>query len=456
MSLRSFLRNPSPEPVFTDREVFRMTIPFILSFALSLLVGMLDTVMVSSVGDAAVSGVSIVDNVMQLVVFVFMAFGTGGAVVAGQYLGSGESERSNRCAEQLLWLSGGVSVVLMALLFFTRYGILRGFFGSITAEVMREAGLYFTITVFSVPALAIYEAGIAVLRAMGDSRATLRISLVMNIINVVGNAVLIYGFHMGTVGVAIPTLVSRWVAAALSLWILTDEGKLIHIRKSLRPVLDGALIRKILQIGVPNGVENGIFQLGKLIVVRIITGFGTAAIAANAVAMILTNIISVPGWGLNNTSMTVVSRCVGKRDYPQTRYYARLILLSSYAVLTVWAGIMVLLLPWTLGMFTGLSAEAASIARAMILWHAAGTVLCWVPAFLTPTALRAAGDVNYAMAVSIGSMWLFRVGGAWLLTRYTGLGAAGTWAAMVLDWVFRSALYIPRWKSDRWETKRVI
>ncbi|MBR6208304.1 MAG: MATE family efflux transporter [Oscillospiraceae bacterium] len=456
MSLKTLLRNPAAEPIFTEREILRMTGPFILSFALSLLVGMLDTIMVSSVGDAAVSGVSIVDNVMQLVVFVFMAFGTGGAVVAGQYLGSGEREQADRCARQLVWLSGSVSVLIMLLLFAARFPILRGFFGSITPEVLREAGIYITITVFSLPAMAIFESGMAIFRAMGDSRTTLRVSLVMNTINVVGNAVLIYGFGMGTAGVAIPTLASRWVAAILAMHFLTDENKLIHLPRSLQPLADGPLIRKILKVGVPNGVENGIFQLGKLIVVRIITGFGTAAIAANAVAVILTNIISVPGWGLNNSAMTVISRCVGKSDFDQARYYHKLLTALSYAVLTVWAGVMVLFLPWTLRLFTGISPEAAAIARAMVLWHAAGTVLFWVPAFLQPTALRAAGDVNYAMTVSIVSMWLFRVGGAWLLTRCTALGAPGTWAAMGLDWAFRAALYIPRWRSGKWESKRVI
>ena len=433
-----------------------MIIPFILSFALSLLVGMLDTIMVSTVGDAAVSGVSLVDNVFQLIVFVFMAFGTGGAVISGQYLGDGHDEKASACMEQLLWLSGAVACLLTVLVFIGRPWILGGFFGRITEEVLREAHIYLIITLFSLPAMAIYEAGIATIRSLGDARSTLRISIVMNIINVAGNAVLIFAFHMGTAGVAWPTLVSRWVAAVLAVVYFTKPERRIRFSGRKVPVFSPELVLRILKVGIPNGVENGIFQLGKLIVIRVVAVFGTPAIAANAVAVILTNIISVPGWGTNNAIMTVVARCVGRRDTEQARYYLRLLTAVSVVLLTVWAGMICLGLPLILRLFGSLTLEARTLARYMVYCHAAGTVLCWVPAFLWPAALRAAGDVNYVMIVSIVSMWIFRVGGACLIALVLGAGAVGVWAAMVIDWVFRAVLYVRRWKSGAWESKRVI
>lgn len=433
-----------------------MAVPFILSFALSLLVGMLDTVMVSSVGDAAVSGVSLVDNVFQLVVFVFMAVGTGGAVISGQYLGSREDRKACETTEQLIWLTAIFAVLMTGLLLLYRHLILRGFFGNITEEVNREAYIYLMITVFSLPAMAVYEAGIAIIRTLGDARSTLRISIVMNVINVTGNALCIYAFHMGTAGVAWPTLISRWVAGVLAIRYLTGTERRIHLLHRGFPGFKGDLIFRILKVGIPNGVENGIFQLGKLIIVRLVTVFGTPAIAANAVAVIMTNIVSVPGWGANNVMMTVIARCVGKSDYKQARYYERRIRLASTAFLAVWSAIICLGLPVILQLFDQLTLEARTLARYMIYWHAAGTALLWVPAFDTPAALRAAGDVNYAMIISIISMWIFRVAGAYLIASYMGVGAVGVWIAMDLDWVFRAIMYLKRWHGKKWESKRVI
>ena len=452
----SFFRNPSSGPMFSHRELISMTIPFILSFVLSLLVGMLDTVMVSSVGDAAVSGVSLVDNLVQLFVFVFMAFGTGGAVICGQYLGSGQDGQASSCLEQLLWMSAITASAIMALLYLSGNGVLSLFFGAISGEVRREALIYMNITLASLPAMAVYEAGIAAVRALGDSRATLRISLTMNAINLSGNALLIYGFHMGTAGVAWPTLISRWAAAVLILLYFLSDRRKIHLSHRLLPVFRREMIVKILQVGIPSGVENGVFQLGKLFTVRFIAMSGTAAIAANAVAIILTNIVSVPGWGINNSIMTVISRCIGKRDTAQARYYHRILLVSAMVILALWAGIICLNLPLILRLFGNLTAEARTIARYMVYIHAAGMALIWSPAFMTPAALKAAGDVNYAMIVSIVSMWIFRVGGAYLLARHLGLGAPGVWVAMDIDWIFRAALYLKRWRGSAWESKRVI
>lgn len=455
MSIRNIMKNPSDQPLFSGSDLIHLILPFIAGFIMSLLVGMLDTAMVSTVGEDAISGVSLVDNLIQVVVFVFMAFGTGGAVVAGQYLGSKDKEQACASTEQLILMAGAVSFLATVLVFFLRGGMLRLFFGDITPEVSWEANIYFLITLFSLPAMALYEAGLASFRAMGAAKITMYISLVMNLINVLGNALLIFIFKMGTAGVAWPTLVSRWVGALIALFLLLDANKPLHlrIRQGLRLRRD--LITKILKVGLPNGVENGIFQLGKLITVSIIAGFGTQAIAANAVAVILTNIVSVPGWGINQTTMTVVSRCVGAGDYEQAKYYKKLLIFVTSGVILVWAAIIVTGLPLILRLFS-LSPEAVALTRWMVIIHALGSIVLWEPAFMTPTALRASGDASFAMVVSIISMWTFRVGLAWVLSRVAGATAVVVWIAMDADWFFRAIVYEVYWRRGRWMSKRVI
>ena len=452
----SLFRNPSEEILFTNTELFRMLGPFILSFALSLLVGMLDTLMVSSVGDAAVSGVSLVDNVMQLAVFVFSAFGTGGSVIAGQYLGDRQDKKAGECTEQLLRLSAAVSVGIAFLILLSRKVIIGGFFGSVTADVSREAYIYLLITVFSLPGMAVYESACAAIRVLGDSRSLLQISLVMNAVNLAGNALLIYGFHMGTAGAAWPTLFSRLLAAFLAVIYLRNPGHRIRLSGKRPAGFQSSLILRILKTGIPNGIENGVFQLGKLIVLRIITLSGTAAIAANAVAIILTNIISLPGWGANNVALAVITRCIGKKDTEQAIYYKRFLTVLTYGMFACWTAAIWLAAPSLLQLFGNLSPEARSIAFTMVTIHAIGTILTWVPSFLWPAVLRASGDVNFVMAVSIFSMFLCRVGGAWLLAVKGNLGAAGVWIAMDLDWICRAVCFGLRWKSGKWKSKRVI
>lgn len=445
-------KNPSAAPAFTGRELLRLIIPLMISTTLSLLVGMLDTVMVSSVSEEAVSGVSLVDNVMQLMIFVFTSFASGGAVVIGQHLGNRDQPQARECAEQLIHFTFFVSVFLTALTLALRPVILNHVFGSITPGVARQASVYLTITAFSLPGIAVYEAANVVLRTMRDSKTGMWISMAMNAINAAGNAVCIYGLGMDAAGAAIPTLISRWAAALLGVGLLLNPGRTLYLRKKFPVRLEGTAIRSILRMGVPGGLENGIFQLGKILVMRLVAAFGTAAIAANAIAVILTNFISLPGWGINYAVTTVIAQCVGQGDFEQTRYYHRLMCRLAFVSLTAWGGILCLALPVLLPLFH-LSPEAYALASDMIYCHYAGTVLFWVPSFLTPTALRAAGDVDLAMVVAILSMWVFRVGGAYLISL--PLGAVGVWAAMVLDWVFRALLFRLRWRSGNWTQKRL-
>lgn len=448
--------NPAgQERMFSRRDLWKLMVPLVLELMLTLLVGMVDSVMVSSVGEAAVSGVSLVDTVMQLLIYIFAALGTGGAVVAGQYLGSGNRKKACESSEQLIWFSGLFSLAVTVALIAIKEIILNRFFGQITPEVRSYADTYLTITAFSVPAIAVYEAGAANFRTMGNSKVTMWISLMMNIINVTGNAVLIYGAGMATGGAAVSTLLSRLAAAAVILYLLFDTRRELHVRKTLNIKPEGSIIRKILYIGVPNGLENGMFQLGKILVLGQISSFGTQAIAANAIATNLSAIQVIPGSAIALGITTIISRCVGKGDYEQVRYYNRTLILVTYGSLFIVDVSIYAALPLILP-FYHLSAETTALTTQMLLIHTLGAVTIWPLTFDLPASMRAAGDVRFAMAVSIISMWVFRIGAAYLLAHGLGLEAVGVWIAMVVDWLFRAVVFGIRWMSGKWKQMRVV
>lgn len=418
------------ERLFSRRDLWKLMLPLVLELLLTLLVGMIDSVMVSSVSEAAVSGVSLVDTVMQLLIYIFAALGTGGAVVAGQYLGSGEKNKACESSEQLIWFSALVSLAVTAVLFALKTLILNRFFGQITPEVRRYADGYLTITAFSIPAIAIYEAGAATFRTMGNSKVTMWISLMMNIINVVGNAIVI-------------------------LRLLLNQERELHIRKTLKIRFNKKLIQKILYIGVPNGLENGMFQLGKILVLSLISSFGTQAIAANAIATNISAIQVIPGSAIALGITTVISRCVGKGDYEQVKYYNRLLIMVMYGALFTIDFAIYFALPLILPIYH-LSEETALLTTQMVLIHTLGAVLIWPLTFGLPASMRAAGDVQFAMIISIVSMWVFRIGAAYLLAGGLGIGAIGVWLAMAVDWLFRAVVFGFRWLGGKWKLKKVV
>lgn len=302
--------------LFSDAYLKKLIVPLIFEQTLEITVGMADTMMVSSVGEAAVSGVSLVDQINNLMIAVLAAVATGGAVVAAQYLGAKQKENACRSAKQLLYTLIFFGIVLMAVSLLLRKQILRLFFGSIDDNVMQAALIYFVITGLSFPFLAIYNAGAALFRSMGNSNISLRISLIMNIINIAGNAICVFALHMGVAGVAVPSLVSRGVAAVIVTILLLDTTLPVHYEKE-RFHLDGNMIRRILYIGIPSGIENGIFELGRVIVVSLIATFGTVQIAANGVANNLDGVGCIIGKGMSLAMITVIGQCVGARDEEQ-------------------------------------------------------------------------------------------------------------------------------------------
>ncbi|RGZ01810.1 MATE family efflux transporter [Clostridium sp. AM58-1XD] len=441
--------------LFTNQMLVSLIIPLIVEQLLAVLVGMADSIMIASVGEAAVSGVSLVDSVMLLLINIFAALATGGAVVAGQYLGQKNTKKACEASDQLVWFVTVIALVIMAFLYLGKSFILHTVFGKIDADVMEHANIYLIIVSASIPFIAIYNAGAAIFRSMGNSKVSMKVSIIMNIINVSGNAILIYGFHRGTEGVAIPTLVSRIVAAVLITILLCNETLPLHINKSLNFHFRWNVIKKILHIGIPNGLENSMFQLGKIIVLSLVSTFGTFAIAANAVSNVLAAFEVLPGMAVSLAITTVIAQCVGAGDYEQVIYYTKKLLIIVYACIFVTVAITLGCMPVVLKAYN-LSAATAAETMKIMVFHSACACVIWPLSFALPATFRASGDVRFSMMSSIISMWICRIIFSYILGKYLGLGVFGVWVAMVLDWCVRMVCFFIRYKSGRWKGRAVV
>lgn len=426
-----------------------MIIPLIVEQFLQISVGLMDSVMVASIGEAAVSGVSLVDSVFILFINVFSALATGGAVVAGQYIGRRDPETGCRAAWQMLLFIGMLSVVVMALCYLCRGFILHNVFGDIDDDVMQNSRTFLLIVSASIPFIALYNAGAAIFRVMGNSKIAMEMSLLMNGINLVGIAILIFGFHMGVEGAAIPTLTARIVAAVIIIKLLCNEKRLLHLPRPFVFRIDKMLLKRILYIGIPNGLENSMFQLGKILVLSLVSGFGTAAIAANAIGNYVAMFAILPGMAMGYTTITVVSQCVGARDYEQVRYYTKKLIKLCYLFMIGFNAIVLLALPLILQVY-GLSELASQYARQILIYHAVCAVLIWPISFTLPNTLRASNDVAMTMFISIVSMWVFRVAFSYLLGIYFHMELFGVWVAMTIDWLVRAICFAVRYRSGKW------
>ena len=317
-------------PMFTNAALRQLIIPLILEQLLAMTVGLAAVVMITRVGEAAVSGVSLVDSLNVLIISILSALCTGGAVVCAQYIGRQEPLNARTSARQLVYIALIFSLAVGAALLCAPRFFIRLIFGALDANVAESARMYLIFSAISFPFLALYNACAALFRAMGNSRVSLYVSLVMNVVNVSLNALLIYGMSYGVLGVSIATAVSRVVAALLMLLLIRSKSNVIYLRNLFPIRFERTMVRSILSIGVPNGLENGMFNFGKLLVQTLVAWLGTSAIAANAIIGSIFNITIVPGMGMSLAILTVVGQCVGAGDYPQAVRYAKKLLLITY------------------------------------------------------------------------------------------------------------------------------
>lgn len=442
------------ERLFTNQQLIALLWPLIIEQALGVLVGMADTVMVSSVGEAAISGVSLVDMINQLIITVFGALATGGAVVTSQHLGAKRPEEAARSAGQLVGLSGILGMTVAVFCLVTRTAQLRLFFGTISEDVMQACLTYFTITALSFPFLALYNAGAAIFRSTGNSAVSMKVSVLVNAINFCGNALCVFVLRMGVAGVAVPTLVSRAVGAVIILSLAARRDYALCITPRTVTRLEGRTVKGILYIGIPSAFENSLFQLGRVLVVSMISLFGTVHISANAVANNLDAVGCIVGNAMGLAMITVVGRCVGAQDFEQTKHYTKKLLLWDYIAQGTVNLLVLLFLNRILGMYT-LSPETRALSWTLVMIHNGVAILLWPAGFVLPNALRAANDVRFTMLTSILSMIVWRMGLSWVLCVNMGMGAVGVWLAMVVDWICRVTCFVIRFASGAWQKSAV-
>ena len=437
-------RNPGGY-MFSNADLRRLIFPLIVEQILAVSVGMVDTMMVSSVGEAATSGVSLVDMVNTLFINIFAAVATGGAVVSSQYLGQKRQDRACQSADQLLIITGILSLAIMAVCIVFRREFLSLLYRGVAEDVMRNARTYLVISAVSYPFLSVYNSCAALFRSMGNSKVSMMTSFVMNMINIIGNAICVFGLKMGVAGVAWPTLISRVTAAFMMFVLIQNRNNTIRLNSWKFLIPDRHMIKNILSIGIPNGLENGMFQFGKIFLQSLVSSLGTVSIASFAVASNLVTVLYLPGNAIGLGLVTIVGQCVGAGRLKEAKSDTKSLIMVVYGILAVFSTAMVIWSGPLVGIYH-LSPQAALMARELILIHSIAMVI-WPLAFTIPHALRASLDAKFTMAVSVFSMWVFRIGFAYLFVYIFDLGLSGVWYGMFIDWIFRALMFSGRFKG---------
>ena len=441
--------------LFPRRALWMLLIPLIIEQMLNSLMGMVDTLMVSRVGAEAISAVSLVDSINNLVLQVFAAMAAGAAIICSQYLGRKDEKGCNDAAKQIVLTVVVISSVIMIIGVGFRKPLLHLIFGRVEEAVMTNAQIYFLITALSYPFIALFQAGAAFYRACGNSKFTMKTALIANVANIVGNTLFIFVLQMGAAGAAVSTLISRALCAFVVFYALRKPGYAIQLKNyfSIRPDLN--LIVKILAIGVPSGIENGMFQFGKLAIQSTVSSLGTAAIAAQAMTIIFENVNGMAAVGIGIGLMTVVGQSIGAGRQEEAKYY--IVKLAGYAeVAMIISCILVYIAARPVTVLAGMSEESTALCMQMILAITIVKPLLWVPSFTPPNGLRAAGDVRFSMITATLTMWLCRVALSIFLMRVVKTGPIGVWYGMFADWGVRGVIFTIRFVRGKWLRFKVI
>ena len=434
-----------------------LLIPVVLEQLLNSIMGTADTMMVSNVGSAAISAVSLVDSINVLVIQAFSALAAGGAIVCAQYIGQKNKEKANESARQVLFIITAISVAVSLICLVFQKPLLRLIFGSVEPAVMRASEIYFFYTALSFPFIAAYDSAASIFRAQDNTKGPMIISMISNVMNIAGNAVMIWGFHMGVAGAALSTLISRIFCAVVVIIQLRKEkeGQEIVVRDYFEIRPDWSMIRRILGLGIPSGIENSMFQLGKLAIQSTVSTLGTTAIAAQAMTNILENLNGIAAIGVGVGLMTIVGQCLGAGRQDEAVYYIKkLCVIAEVIIIISCLGVFALTKPITI--LGGMEKESADMCFHMVMWITIVKPLVWIMAFIPGYGLRAAGDVKFSMIVSCCTMWACRFCLCVFLIRVMGFGPMGVWIGMFADWTVRSIIFTWRFHSRKWLQHKVI
>ena len=434
-----------------------LLIPVVLEQLLNSIMGTADTMMVSNVGSAAISAVSLVDSINVLVIQAFSALAAGGAIICAQYIGQRSKEKANESARQVLFIITAISVAVSLICLVFQKPLLRLIFGSVEPAVMRASETYFFYTALSFPFIAAYDSAASIFRAQDNTKGPMIISMISNVMNIAGNAVMIWGFHMGVAGAALSTLISRIFCAVVVIIQLRKEkeGQEIVVRDYFEIRPDWSMIRRILGLGIPSGIENSMFQLGKLAIQSTVSTLGTTAIAAQAMTNILENLNGIAAIGVGVGLMTIVGQCLGAGRQDEAVYYIKkLCVIAEVIIIISCLGVFALTKPITI--LGGMEKESADMCFHMVMWITIVKPLVWIMAFIPGYGLRAGGDVKFSMIVSCCTMWACRFCLCVFLIRVMGFGPMGVWIGMFADWTLRGIIFTWRFHSRKWLQHKVI
>lgn len=441
--------------LFSNKALIALLIPIVIEQLLNSFMGMIDTMMVSNVGSEALSGVSLVDSFNNLIVQLFSAMATGAAIICSHYIGMKDEKGANKAARQVVLSVTVIALVITVLGLAFKRPLLGAIFGKVDDGVMNNALKYFLFTALSYPFLALFSAGSAIFRSCGNSKYPMTVSVISNVINIIGNYILIFVFDMGVSGAAISTLVSRIICMVAVFIALAKPKQEIVVSNyaSIRP--EWGLIKSILAIGIPSGIENSMFQFGKLAIQSTVSTMGTAAIAAQAMTNILENVNGIFGIGVGMCLMTVVGQCMGAGRKDEAKYY--IVKLCGIAEVGIIAScLLVYAFTKPVTMLAGMESESAALCMEMVAAITIAKPLVWVGSFVPAYGLRAAGDVRFSMTTSIITMWGCRVALCIFLVKAFGMGPMAVWYGMFADWTLRSIIFISRYLSGAWMKKEVI
>ena len=436
--------------LFSNRMLLQLILPLIAEQALTQLVGLADSIMVSSAGEAAVSGVSLVNEFSVIILYLFGGLATGGAVVTSQYLGARQNKKAVDSAGQMILMSIVASVLLMVVGLVFAKQLLMLFFGAVEPEIMEAAVTYFYWNALSFPVIAVFNAGAAIMRCVGNSKISMKVSILKNAINIIGNVICIYGFKMGVVGVALPTVISRVIGAvAIMIPVFRQDHALRMQMRDLKQIRTD-MMRKIARVSIPTALENSMFSIGRVIVIGMCTPFGMVHTTANATASSLTNLAIVVQTGIRIAMLTVIGRVVGARDIDQAKYYTKKLIGWCYVSQGLVFLLMLIFRVPLLSMYDNLSPETMDMAARLILLFCGAGIVLYPLSFVLLSSLRAANDGNVSLAISALSMLICRIGLSWLLCTQMGWGVMGVWVAMIIDWVSRATFFTWRYLSGKW------
>lgn len=443
------------QEIFSNQDLKAMIIPLFLEQMLVMLVGLADTLIVSYVGEAAVSGVSLVNQFNTIFIYLFTALASGGAVVISQYIGRKARDTAGKAASQLLLVSVIFSVIIAVGVLIGKEQILRLMFGKVEASVMQTCMTYLKISAISYPALAVYNAGAAIYRSLGKTNVTMYLSVVANIINVIGNIIGVFLLNTGVVGVAYPSLIARtFSAVAITLLCFHKKNKVVYSRRWVFH-WDGDFMKRILKIAIPNGLENGVFQFVKVALSSIVAIFGTCQIAANGVAQSIWSLAALAGVAMGPVFITVIGQCMGNRDIKAAEDYFKKLIKITLLISTLWNLLIFLLTPFFLR-FYALELETKQLVMWLVLIHNTFNAIVFPFSGSLSYGLRAVGDVRFTMYVSIASTIAGRLFLSYFLGIILNMRVIGIAVAMICDWTIRAIIFLWREKSGKWKAFQVI